>query len=47
METSLNMLKQTALDYDMPLNEVKRIYNNSSEFYNALEQYLIDRNNGV
>jgi len=45
MNYSLNFLKQTASDYDIPLNEVKRIRENNSrlDFYNALEQYLINR----
>jgi hypothetical protein len=47
MATSLNFLKQTALDYDLPLNEVKRVYEKYKglEFYNALEQLLLDRRN--
>ena len=47
MNYSLNFLKQTASDYDMPLNEVKRINEKYSglDFYNALEQYLVDRRN--
>lgn len=47
MGYELNFLKQTANDYDIPLNEVKRISEKYSglEFYNALEQYLIDRRN--
>ena len=44
---TLRYLKQTALDYDMPLNTVKRISEEqpSIEFYDALEQELINRRN--
>jgi hypothetical protein len=47
METSLGFLKQTASDYDLPLNEVKRVYEKyrGAGFYKALEQLLIDRRN--
>jgi hypothetical protein len=45
METSLGFFKQTASDYDLPINEVKRVYEKyrGVEFYKALEQLLVDR----
>lgn len=47
MGTSIEFLKQTALDYDLPLTEVKRAYEKykGAEFYKALEQLLVDRRN--
>lgn len=47
MRTSLEFLKQTALNYDLPLTEVKRAYEKyrGVEFYKALEQLLADRRN--
>ena len=37
---NLDFLKQTALDYDLPLRKVKRIYENHGglDFYEALEK---------
>jgi hypothetical protein len=42
---TLNFLKQTALDYDISLNEVKKVYEQfrGLDFYSALEQILLDR----
>ena len=45
MEAKQKFLIQTALDYDMPINEVERIYKNNkgSKFYEALELYILNR----
>lgn len=41
---SIEFLKQTARDYDMPLHEVQRIHKLfPNEFYSKLEEYIDNR----
>jgi len=47
MQESSNYLEQTALDYDLPLEQVKEVYAKyrGVTFYMALEQILTNNRN--
>lgn len=45
MKNKQEIIKQTALDYDMSISEVEKIYryNKGLKFYDALELYILNR----
>ena len=45
MKNKQEIIKQTALDYDMSISEVEKIYrdNKGLNFYDALELYILNR----